>query len=213
MNLGVDISEFNGNFKITPDLDFVIIRAGDDDYWDYRLQENIDKAVSAGVPYGLYWLIRDHTIAAAEKTAAALCAFADGQKVAPSVGIWCDVEAEYDHDPSEAIPYVKAFCGSVQDSGYYAGIYCSWWYYEHLYPSCAAFDCWIADWDNDPDNDPGVGTMKQYSTSGGTLDRDVSFVQLSVYQLNSDPKPALTLDERVKALEDKVKELERKMNK
>ena len=55
--------------------------------------------------------------------------------------------------------------------------------------------------------------MKQYSTSGGTLDRDVSFVQLSVYQLNSDPKPAITLEERVKALEDRVKELERKINK
>lgn len=212
MPLGIDISEFNGDFDIRNNIDFVIIRAGDGEYWDAMLRENIRKAISAGVPYGLYWLIRDHKISNAEATAAELCRFADEQKVRPTVGIWCDVEDEYDDDPSYAIPFVNAFCATVEDSGYYAGIYCNYWYYYHLYPALCKFDCWIADWDDDPETDPEVGTMKQYSTSGGVLDKDVSFVPLSTYQIVKDETP-LTLEQRVKILEDKVKSIEGKIGK
>lgn len=210
--LGVDISEFNGDFNLQKGTGFVIIRAGDGDYWDARVQQNIDKAIRENVPYGLYWLIRDWKIANAEATASELCRFADKQKVRPSVGIWCDVEDEYDQDPSEAIPYVNAFCGTVEDCGYYAGIYCNYWYHDHLYPALSKYDCWIADWDEDPETDPEVGTMKQYSTTDGVLDRNVCFVPLSTYQIIKDEKP-LTLEQRVKILEDKIKELERKLSK
>ena len=209
MYLGIDISEFQGDIRITNQYDFVIIRAGDGDYWDEKLDVNINKCIAAGVPYGLYWLIRDHRISNAEATADQLCRFADRQKVRPAVGIWCDVEDEYDNDPSEAIPYVNAFCGTVEDCGYYAGIYCNYWYYDHLFPALSKYDCWIADWDEDPEADPGIGTMKQYSTSSGELDRDVSFVPLSTYQIGKDPEP-LTLEERVRILEYKVSQLERK---
>ena len=210
--LGVDISEFNGDFFISRELDFIIIRAGDGDYWDAQLKKNIARAKAAGVPYGLYWLIRDWKIANAEATAAELCRFADEQDYKPTVGIWCDVEDEYDRDPSEAVPYVNAFCATVEDCGFYAGIYCNYWYHDHLYPALSKYDCWIADWDEDPETDPGVGTMKQYSTSNGVLDRNVCFVPLSTYQIIKDEKP-LTLEQRVKILEDKIKEIERKLSK
>lgn len=211
MPRGIDISEFNGNIDINEIIngvrpDFVIIRAGDGDYWDCYLYDYIAECIKAEIPYGLYWLIRDWSIASAERTAANLAAFADKQKVRPSVGIWCDVEGEYDADPSKAIPYVDAFCRTIEDSGYYAGIYCNQYYHNFLYPALSRFDCWIAFWDDDPNDDPGYGTMKQYSTSRGRLDLDVCFVPLETYQIKKDPE--LTLEERVKILEDKIKRLE-----
>lgn len=214
MPLGIDISEFNGDVNIAElNPDFVIIRAGDGNYVDVDVFENIEKCRAAGIPYGLYWLIRDWSIASAEATATRLCEFAAAQPVIPTVGIWCDVEGEYDDDPSAAIPFVDAFCRTVEDCGFYAGIYCNQHYHDSLYPALSRYDCWIAYWDDDPEYDPGFGTMKQYSTSKGRLDLDVSFVPLGTYQLQTDPtpKPALSLEDRVSILEDKIKQLERKL--
>lgn len=212
MPRGIDISEFNGYVNIDQlDPDFVIIRAGDGKYWDVDVFENIEKCRQAGIPYGLYWLIRDWSIAEAEKTSTDLCGFALSQPVPPSVGIWCDVEDEYDDDPSRAIPFVDAFCRTVEDVGFYAGIYCNQHYHTSLYPALERYDCWIAFWDDDPKYDPGFGTMKQYSTSGGRMDLDVSFVDLDVYQLKEILIHDLSLEDRVRILEDKIKILEDKL--
>ena len=217
MPQGIDISEFNGNlnlWNIKPD--FVIIRAGDGSYIDCDLYENIEQCIEHNIPYGLYWLIRDWSIASAEKTAANLCRIADNQKVKPSVGIWCDVEGEYDDEPSQAIPYVDAFCRTVEDCGYYAGIYCNMHYHDNLYPALDRFDCWIAYWDEDPYDDPGYGTMKQYSTSKGRLDLDVCFVPLSTYQIQKEEKPVIIdpiedLYNKINQITEKLEKLEEKL--
>lgn len=211
MPKGIDISEFQGDINIEKrNPDFVIIRAGDGDYWDVKCQANIDKCIKAGIPYGLYWLIRAWTIAEAEENAAALVKFANKQKVLPSVGIWCDVEDEYDNDPEDAIPFVYAFCATIEDSGYYSGVYCNHWYHDNLFPDLGRFDCWIADWDNDPHSDPGLGTMKQYGIVDD-VDADVCYVPLDTYVIEQDPVQ-LTIEERVRILEDKIKKLEEKVN-
>ena len=212
MPKGIDISEFNGNVdlkKLKPE--FVIIRAGDGDYVDVDVFENIEKCIEENIPYGLYWLIRDWSIASAEATASRLCEFALSQTVPPSIGIWCDVEGEYDDEPDQAIPFVDAFCRTVEDCGFYAGIYCNQHYHNSLYPALSRFDCWIAFWDDDPYDDPGYGTMKQYSTSKGRLDLDVCFVPLDTYKIQK-PDPALSLEDRVSILEDKIKRLETLIN-
>lgn len=211
MHKGIDISEFQGDMNIAArHPEFVIIRAGDGDYWDVKCQDNINKCIRAGIPYGLYWLIRAWTIAEAEENAAALCKFADSQKERPSIGIWCDVEDEYDNDPEDAIPFVEAFCATVEDCGYYAGIYCNHWNYDNLYPDLGRFDCWIADWDDNPNHDPGLGTMKQYGIVDD-VDVDVCFVPLDTYGLDPD-EPVLSLEDRVRILEDKIKSMEDKLN-
>ena len=212
MPRGIDISEFNGNFNIRGyQPDFVIIRAGDGNYWDARLDENVNKCIDANIPYGLYWLIRDWKISDSEQTAANICKYANTRIEIPTVGIWCDVEDEYDDDPAKAIPFVDAFCRTIEDEGYYSGIYCNQHYYQSLYPNLERFDCWNAVWDDDPHDDPGYGTMKQYSNSDGKLDLDVSFVPLSIYDLkHKEPAPpSATLEDRVKVLEDKIKLIER----
>lgn len=201
MPKGIDISEFQGDIDLASySPDFVIIRAGDGEYWDVKCQDYIDQAIRYGIPYGLYWLIRSWTIAEAEENASQLVKFANRQKVKPTVGIWCDVEDEYDNDPEEAIPFVYAFCGAIEDSGYYAGVYCNHWYHDNLYPDLGRFDCWIAEWDNDPHSDPGVGTMKQYGIVGN-IDRDVCFVPLSTYQIKDTE---LSLEDKVNILWDKI---------
>lgn len=215
MPRGIDVSEFNGDIDIKSlKPEFVIIRAGDGNYWDSQLENNINKCISDGIPYGLYWLIRDWTEESASVTADALCRFANIQKVKPTVGIWCDVEDEYDSDPEDAIPYVDAFCKTVEKLGYYSGIYCNSYYYGYLYPDLGAYDCWLACWDEDPNDDPGVGTMKQYSTSKGHLDLDVSFIPLEIYDLKkNETPPQLTIEDRLRLVEDKLNKIERMLNK
>ena len=190
MPKGIDISEFQGDINLLNyDIDFVIIRAGDGSYWDDHLDINIKKAIQSDTPYGLYWLIRDYKIADAEKTAARLCEYADAQAVRPTVGIWVDLEDEWDDDPLVCVKPAQAFLATVEDHNYYAGYYCNWHYWDQIHEHLAKYDCWIADWDEDMNSDPNVGTMKQYAV-WGNVDRDVTFVPLETYNLrdNEDHK-------------------------
>ena len=189
MPKGIDISEFQGDINLNNyDIDFVIIRAGDGSYWDDHLDINIQKAINAGLPYGLYWLLRDYKIAEAEKTAARLCEYADSQAVRPTVGIWVDLEDEWDDDPLVCVKPAQAFLATVEVHKYYAGYYCNWHYWDQIHDHLSKYDCWIADWDEDMDDDPNVGTMKQYAV-WGNVDRDVCFVPLETYNLQSnDPQ-------------------------
>lgn len=180
---GIDISEWQGDINLKSlRPEFVIIRAGDGDYWDAQLSDNIRKCQELNIPYGLYWFLRDHDTASADKTARALCAFANGQYYTPTMGIWCDVEdpEEWNYNAANAIDPARAFCQAVENMGYYAGIYCNWDFYGKLYPALSAFDTWLADWD-DTTEDTVPGTMKQYSNSDGKLDLDVCFVDLRSY--------------------------------
>lgn len=188
---GIDISEWQGSFN-WPEIDFIIIRAGDGTYWDAMLEENISKAVRSGIPYGLYWFIRDHSASGASMTASKIIQYVDQLKTGPTMGIWADIEDNDEWgDPSTAITPAISFCKTIEASGYYTGIYCNWYFHDKLYPACSAYDCWIADWDSILDDAPG--TLQQYSTSHGTLDLDISFVDdISIYDLKkvpTDPEP------------------------
>lgn len=199
---GIDISEWQGDFDLKKhNPEFVIIRAGDGDYWDVRLDENIQKAVDLNIPYGLYWFLRDHTGAAAARTAAALVDFALSIPHPPTMGIWCDVEDndEWNGNPNTAREPAYAFCEEVEKAGFYAGIYCNWYFRDALFPYCGRFDCWIADWDGGDDPVCSGSTMRQYSNSNGKLDLDVSFIELSDYDLRPSG-PGTFPDEDVKKM-------------
>lgn len=207
---GIDISEWQGDFDLKKqDPEFVIIRAGDGDYWDKYLDTNIRKAVNLGIPYGLYWFLRDHTGAAASRTASNLIAFCESLSSPPTMGIWCDVEdnEEWDNNPATAQEPAYSFCETVENAGYYTGIYCNWYFREALFPYCGRFDCWIADWDGGTDPVCDGSTLRQYSNSGGALDLDVSFIDLADYNIR-DVKPSMPDADVKKIIKDLIIDLD-----
>lgn len=207
---GIDVSEFQAGLDLAEHgPDFVIIRYADGDYKDFACQDFINQAAAAGIPYGLYYLIRSASKAEAKKEAADILAFADSQKVRPSMGIWADVE-DRDSRLNMALA-ADQFCYDVQKGGYYAGIYCNWDYYKDLYPLCSDYDCWIANWSGvDPNDSPG--TMQQYGTSGGVLDQDVSFVPLETYNIRKDNRPEPVEPEPEPDIQSILAEIREKLN-
>lgn len=204
IHYGIDVSEFQSGLDLkSKDPEFVIIRYADGSYHDIACGSFIDQCREYGIPYGLYYLIRSSTPGEARIEAYDILKYIRDHNYRPAMGIWADVEDRSIFDGMADA--AKEFCSTIQGAGYYAGIYCNWSYYRELYPDCSAYDCWIADWSG-PDPNGVPGTMQQYSTSGGVLDLDCSFVPLSTYDLGRTGKtPAKELIEDIR---EKLKELE-----
>ncbi len=206
MYYGIDISEFQEGIDIQEhNPEFVIIRYADGSYKDRCCAAFINQCRAAGIPYGLYYLIRSKTEDEARAEASDILKYISGLEYKPSVGIWADVEDRANY--TGMVNATKTFCQTIQNAGYYAGIYCNWSYYRVLYPDCYAFDCWIADW-NGPDPNGCPGTMQQYSNSAGYLDLDVSFVPLETYQIKKVPETSPGAKELIHEIRDKLDKLE-----
>lgn len=187
LHYGIDISEWQEGLEIAAEgPEFVIIRYADGGYYDSCCANFISQCVKHHIPYGLYYFLRAKDAAGAKAEAKDILAYISQLSVKPTMGVWADVEdlEHWDH-ASNAVEPAKAFLSEIEKAGYYAGCYCNYSFYNELYPALDRYDCWIADWGGIDYDAPG--TMQQYGTSGGVLDRDVSFVPLSTYQLESQP--------------------------
>ena len=78
---------------------------------------------------------------------------------------------------------VKAFCNTLEDAGYYTGLYCSRdWLKNYLIPDrLKAYDVWMAAYVSDPGSVSLPYGMWQYSSTGsiqgiaGNVDLDVAY--------------------------------------
>lgn len=150
---GVDVSEHNGSVDFAAlkaaGVGFVIIRCGyGSDYTnqdDSRFSENVRKAESAGMPWGVYLYSYAKTTAMAKSEAAHTLRLLAGRK--PLYGVWYDVE-----DPQlsgcDVVSTSKTFCDAMEAAGLYAGIYASLsWLNGALNSSkLDAYDKWVAQW-------------------------------------------------------------------
>lgn len=199
MAYGIDVSYHNGNIsfnKLNPRPAFVILRVAYGTTMDkkanaYRLQlENL------GIPYGVYLYSYALTVEQA-KSEANFClqCIADWDV---RVGVWFDMEDEDGYkakhgvtNPSLISEMCRVFCTTVEDAGYYAGIYASKSWFGSKIVGLDRFDKWVAWWGTPNDgvkrtDTSNMGTMQQYSSTNGTLDRDCTFMELSKY--NVQPK-------------------------
>lgn len=216
LHYGIDISEWQEGLEIAAEgPEFVIIRYADGDYHDICCSDFITQCVRNNIPYGLYYFLRAKDEAGARAEARDILKYIESLQNKPTMGIWADVEdLEHWEHASNAVEPAKAFLSEIEKAGYYAGCYCNYSFYNELYPALEKYDCWIADWSGIDYDSPG--TMQQYGTSGGTLDRDVSFVPLSTYDLKSGgaavPGEGLEVEKEtsklIKEIKDKLTKLE-----
>ena len=196
---GIDVSYHNGNIsfnKLTPRPSFVILRVAYGTTKDkkadaYRLQlENL------GIPYGVYVYSYALNVAQAQAEADFCLNIIKNWDV--RVGVWFDMEDEDGYkakhgatSPSLISAMCSTFCSRVEGAGYYCGIYASKSWFGTKIIGLDRYDKWVAWWGTPNDgvkrtDTSNMGTMQQYSSTNGTMDKDCTFVDLSVY--NVQPK-------------------------
>ncbi len=192
---GIDVSKHNGKIDWkavkSSGVDFAIIRCG---YRgsatgamieDPKFRENIKGATDAGIKVGIYFFSQAVDEVEAVKEASMAVSLAKGYNLA--YPIFIDTESSGgrgDKISKEArTAVVNAFCKTVQDAGYLAGVYSSkTWYEKHLDVSqFGSYKIWLAHYAEVP-NYSGRYDMWQYSCKGtisgisGKVDLNYSYL-------------------------------------
>lgn len=194
MMKGIDVSHWQGDItnwnKIKKSgIDFVIIRAGFGSYAtqrDAKFEANYVAAKAAGLKVGAYWYSYATSKTQAIIEAKACLAVIRGKQF--EFPIWFDQE----YEPSilalskaTRTEIVKAFCETLENAGYYSGLYCSRdWISNKLNSSALSrFDLWVAAYGESAGNVPIPYGMWQCGSSnefkvpgfGKSLDCDYAY--------------------------------------
>ena len=192
---GIDVSKHNGtinwNAVKSSGVDYVIIRCA---YrgsstgaliTDPKFHENIKGATAAGLKVGIYVFSQAINEVEAVKEASLAVSLAQGYKL--TYPIFIDTEASGGRadniDKATRTAVVNAFCQTVQNAGYKAGIYASKsWYEKQLNMSTLnGYKIWLAQYAAAPTYS-GKYDMWQYSCKGkisginGNVDLNLSYL-------------------------------------
>lgn len=189
----IDVSNHQGNIdweKVkAAGVDGVMIRAGyGRNNIDKQFVRNITECNRLGIPCGVYWFSYAYTVELAQKEAQYCLAAIKPYKVELPV---C-YDFEYDSvrygrengvtvNKRLATAFVHAFCGAIEDAGYYAMNYSNLDYLKNYFDDTVLqYDLWLA-WYSDavkPTRDCG---MWQYSSKGsvngisGNVDMNIAY--------------------------------------
>ena len=194
-NRGIDVSKYQGNIDwgavAASGINFAIIRVGyrgsssgalvQDPYF----KKNISGATKAGIKVGLYFFTQAVNEAEAVEEASMAMSLASGYKV--TYPIFIDTESASSGranglSKSARTAVVKAFCQTIRNGGYKAGVYASKsWYANQLNASALNGYCiWVAQY-NSSCTYSGKYDMWQYSSKGsvsgikGNVDMNISY--------------------------------------
>lgn len=181
---GIDISEFNGDVDIAAlkgKVDFIIIRCGyGGDYAnqdDSQYQANVRKCQQAGIPFGVYLYSYARNMEMALSEARHTLRLIHGLR--PLYGVWYDLEDSSLPTGEALVDNVLAYWTTIQQCGYYCGIYASldWMLNRLNSPRLLGVDRWVAQWGPELQY-PNAG-MWQYTDrgviNGRTFDLDRAF--------------------------------------
>lgn len=186
---GIDVSKWQGTIdwaKVKASgIDFAILRCSfgrASSQKDAMFETNYKNAKAAGMPVGAYHYSYATTVEQA-KAEAQLCLNTIKGKTF-EYPIYFDIE-----DPSQSSlskstisAIIKAFCKTVEEAGYYVGIYANLsWLNTKIDDECKKrYDVWLAQWSGEPTYTGSFG-MWQNSSKGtvpgisGNVDTDVSY--------------------------------------
>ena len=211
---GIDISHWNGDIDFNKvkasGVEFVIIKAGGSDrgfYTDPKFKENYEKAKAAGLFVGAYYFV-------GKKFYGDLAGIADGKRFADILKgmqfeypVYLDVETTDSRYKELATDAAIAFCKTLENAGYYVGIYASdiSGFKEKLNHSrLESYAHWVARYGKEPEVCK-EGVIHQYSSKGavdgivGSVDLDKSSCDYSKYIIASglNGYPKITTNKKV----------------
>ena len=193
--MGIDVSKWNGNIDWdavkNSGVHYVIIRSG---YRgssqgalieDPKYEKNIKGAIAAGLKVGIYFFTQAIDEVEAVEEASMVLEQIKGYKI--SYPIFLDVEPSGGRadkiDKATRTAVCKAFCETIQDAGYTAGIYANkTWLTSKIDTSqLSNYKIWLAQYAVEP-NYSGRFELWQYSKSGrvsgisGDVDLNMSYL-------------------------------------
>ena len=129
---GIDVSHYQGNInwvKVKGNVDFAILRAGYGDAISYPKQvdstfeRNYKGCKDNNIPCGVYWYSYARSVAEAKQEAKACLSVIKGKTF--EYPIYFDLEEKSQFAKGKAFceSIVKAFCNTLEEAGYYAGLY------------------------------------------------------------------------------------------
>lgn len=218
---GIDVSEFNDMGMDLTGIEFVIVRAAWGTHEDWKAEHWIRKLDAAGIPYGLYHYSYALDEAGARSEAKFFLDLIRQHGWKPKVGCWLDMEDADNYKQNNGVlntdlctMVCRIWCTAVESEGFYTGIYASQsWFGTYIDMSvCAPWDKWVASWgtnDGTVQRDTSnIGTMLQYTSRGGTngapLDRDLTYIDLSVYDISAAAEDPAVLREKIRELNEKI---------
>lgn len=197
--LGIDVSKWNGgidwNAVRNSGVSYVIIRCG------YRgsttgaliedptFKSNIKGALNAGLKVGVYFFTQAVDEVEAVQEASMVLSLIKGYNI--SFPVFLDVEATSGNNGradgisvSARTAVCKAFCQTIQNSGYKAGIYANkTWLTSYIdTPSLTGYKIWLAQYAAAPSYTRTKYDMWQYSSKGkisgisGNVDMNISYM-------------------------------------
>lgn len=192
MHKGIDVSRWQGdidfNLVKAAGYDFVIIKAGGSDmgfYKDSCFEANYAKAKAAGLHVGAYYFVgflfygEVSGIADAQRFIRQL----EGKQF--ELPVFVDVETTQPVKKAEATQAAYAFCRTMEQAGYFAGIYASdiYGFRERLdHETLKPFAHWVADY-TDP-VDVCTDFQVRQITSKGNVPGIIGYVDIDVTSID-----------------------------
>ncbi len=198
--VGIDVSKWNEEIDweqvAGAGIEYAIIRVG---YRgsstgaiveDPHFKMNIEGAIDAGIPVGVYFFTQAVSETEAVEEASAVLSLIKGYDV--DYPVFIDSESAGGRGRADSLneedrtAYVKAFLETIKNAGYAAGIYGSTnWYNDKLdMNKLSDYYLWLAEYDDAPSYD-GYYHMWQY-TSKGHVDGIATAVDFDISYMNID---------------------------
>ncbi len=197
VQLGIDVSKWNGkiDWEIVKaeGVDFAIIRCGyrgSSSGWlieDPYFYENLEGAKKAGVKVGIYFFTQATDLVEAVEEASMVVSLIGDRGI--EYPVFIDTEGAGGNgradnlDPGTRTAVVNAFCRTIQNAGFEAGVYASRnWYLNQLnVDELGDMKIWLAEYRQTPEYE-GRYDMWQYTSSGsvagieGRVDLNISYL-------------------------------------
>lgn len=174
---GIDVSKYQGDInwgKVKASgVDFAILRLGytgtktRKPTLDRKFARNLTQSAKAGVSVGVYYYSTATTLKQAQNEARFVIEQLKGKKLQYPVYIDTEDAMQAKLSKSELTNIVKEFCETMEQAGYYVGIYANKsWFTEQLNDSkLKAYDKWVAQY-NTKCTYKGDYGMWQYTDNG-----------------------------------------------
>lgn len=188
---GIDVCGYQGKIDFkkvkASGVDFVIVKAGYSTSTVDTWETNFANAKNNSLKVGAYWYSYAQSIEQGIEEAKAFIKALKGKQLDFPVYLDIEEKSQFDKGKGFCTQLVEAFCGELEKAGYYAGVYCSTYWFTNFVDEAVREKrpAWIADyrgecgytgtygiWQYDAAEVPGVQNE---------CDRDWGYVDYSEY--------------------------------
>lgn len=184
---GIDVSKHQGNIDWSKvHVDFAILRAGygkELSQKDEQFEENYAGCKKNNIPCGVYWYSYATSVEDAKKEAKVCLEVIKGKTFEFPIFFDLEEKRQFDLGKKACSEMVQAFCDTLENAGYYAGLYCSTYYLTNFVTEAVRnrYAIWVAQY-NDKCTYSGQYGIWQKSSEGkinginGNVDIDECYI-------------------------------------